>query len=365
MPDTTTPYTPWINYKFGVEFELTNDSEIPGSSITERNMRSALTMNPLVQPYLNTRQASYYHSNGNTWDIKTDATCGWEISTRALYMDQNGQNDEMKSALASINGLRPVVDTSCGTHVHFDLSGFSWKDIQKLVMLWTRYEPFFFELQPESRRDNQFCYPLCRSNWSSSLPRSTRWSRARALMTTPSEREFRSQMENFEGTIERRAALNIGSWWRHGRIEVRLHSGTLMYEKIRYWIMLMEALINRVKVSDVPPVKYIELPSPAPSLATEYIGKQLGLVQSRFFPNIHPEATRLMEFLKRRREQFTPGSGTGSPVLQPARPARVVVGVDPARGSGYTTPVPEGYRYITRPDGSVIVSQDIDRLPDR
>lgn len=336
MPDL---YRPWVFHPFGAEFEMTTQSS-NRTRISESMIRQTL-MQSAVESYLNSRAAGYWHSDGHTWDVKTDSSCGWEISTRALVLNTEGHNEEMRSGLAALNAIDAVADRTCGTHVHIDTGpNYTWRHLQKLMILWTRYEPFFFELQPQSRRENSYCSCLRCTAWDR-RPEYHFQQQVHPALVATSESRFERTSNNIG-----RWALNVAGWWRHRRIEVRLHAGTLNYDKIRHWIMLMTALVHRPMMAGAPEIRYMELPHPMQSLPTDYICKQLGLQRSRFFPDIPPEADALVQWLTTRRLQFTPGAGAGSPVL--AAPATRVSPRPVARPA--PRPVTERYLYPNDPE---------------
>lgn len=324
-------YRPWTLRKFGVEMEArthTTDGGSVSSSNIKTALRTALRNVPGAHT-VNSREAGYYHSDGSTWDVKTDASCGWEIAAPALRMDDMGENAELKAACDALTGLRMVVDRACGTHIHFEVPEYDWQALQRLVILWSRYEPFFYELMPRARRTNVYCGPTHRTSWSG--PVSGAWGSAQQACRARTQRDF----ETYARQMERRGALNLTNWWRHRRIEIRLHSGTLNYTKITRWAMLMMAVLNRPLRRDLPPIEMFDPSSIRQGFTTEYICKALGLLPTRQEPNVPPEAIQLVAWLNARRLQFTPEAANipaVPPVVTPPSPrqAAATAAVDAA-----------------------------------
>lgn len=347
-------YRPWPLRTFGVEMEMTHGRAGPdgrtGGTLSERMLRNALS--PVVRS-LNQREAGYYHSNGETWDVKTDSSCGWEIASPAFNLDERGDNNEVRAACNALTAINPLVDSSCGLHVHADCSDYEWKDLQRLIILWTRYEPFFFELMPRSRRNNLYCAPVYRSVWNE---RSSLWSYVYTAISSRTERGFRDACRS----LDRRLALNFGSWWRNGRIEVRLHSGTVNYAKIKHWTMLVSAVMNRPRLVQMPEIRPMaNNDQPGTRLSTEYICKSLGLLPTRFMTEIPQESKDLAVWVHTRRLQFTPEAArpgevlpTTAPLPPPVHEYRENVsceanighsrGVDDGLWEGRTCPNPRG-----------------------
>jgi hypothetical protein len=287
----------------GVEFEM-NQSRRNGNSLRESDIREAIRMglrdcgqNPTYR--LNSNSAGYWHSTGQQWDIKTDASCGWEVASPALVIDDSGKNDEMSAVLKRLNELQPVVGSNCGTHVHFLLDDFRWQELQRAMRVWTRFEPFFYELVPGNRRNNQYCMPLFRERWQ--RVRYEEWNTPPAITAINSGHEsgFRSASQS----VIRESSFNVASWWRNQRVEIRLHSGTV--NEVTRWIMLMWAMFMRGKRDDLPEVAATSAQNAIEeALPTEYICRALGLVPSKQIPEVPSESRQLVEWLDARRRQF-------------------------------------------------------------
>lgn len=301
-------YRPFVARKFGVEMEMT-EVDIDGNGIDEDEIKEALR-SAVGRRRVNDQQASYYHSDGGTWDVKTDSSCavgygnGWEVAAPALELDDTAKNGELRKACEALTGLRPKINRKCGLHVHVDCSDFSWRDLQHLMVIWSRYEPFFFSVCPTSRRDNDnYCQP-----WRASRPWS-RWSSQwasevqPALSSSLSEREF----QRLAADINRDSSLNITGWWRHGRVEFRLGAGTVNYEKIRRWVQLLLSLVQRAKapaylnLDTVRPEHYSGRP-----LTAKFMFKTLGIAASDKVPasEVAVESKELLAWVEARVERF-------------------------------------------------------------
>lgn len=299
-------YTGWTGRTIGVEIELTRTTT-QGGALTEAMLRAAL-QRAVPAGRLNTARASYYHSTGSTWDVKTDASCGWEVATPALSLDETGHNAELRAGCQAIAALRPSITNACGLHVHIACRDFTWQHLRDLLKLWVRYEPFFYGMVPPSRQQSPYCAPHRSVRWQDGAS-SFCWQTVDRAMAATSEREFNRHAQ----LLDRRMALNLSGWWRHGRVEIRLHSGTCYYDKIRRWSMLMVALCNRVKQTQMPVLQrgggYAIRP-----LTAAYVGKVLGLLPTQWLSDPHPEGAVLVRWMQRRYDLFVP---RGMPVPRP------------------------------------------------
>lgn len=297
------PYTPWLDRNIGVEMEMNQHRDGDGRSITAPTLKRALSKAledlGLSQSRLNDRDAGYFHSRGETWDVKTDSSCGWEIASPILRLNEVGENEELRGVCTRLEQVGPQIDRTCGHHLHIDISDLHWQEVQRLCWLWARYEPFLFELVNTSRRGNSYCPALCRVNWPDN-PMS-HWRNLVPGLTSSSRETFQRHSGYFP-----RGALNIGSWWQNGRVEVRLHHGTISYAEIRDWAMLMTSLVARVKQARLPEIKpYTPSPREA-GFHTYYIWKAFGLARQREHSDLHPGIADLFTRISNRRIALNP-----------------------------------------------------------
>jgi hypothetical protein len=296
-------YLPWMRStgaprEFGVEMELTR-STTSGDPLTGDMIKAGLR-NARV-PRLNRRAPGYYHSDGTSWDVKADSSCGWEIASPKLTLDENGECQQLDRACVGLASVSPRINHTCGLHVHVDLHDFDWRDMQRLIALWARYEPFFFEITPPSRRGNSYCSPIRASTWAS-LSRPTgpdrRWWAATQVALAATDRSaFQNSLVSFP-----RGAINVAHFIRSGRVEFRLQGGTISYQKIRNWVILLLAVVNRAKTTLAPPVALtINQPRPELGFGTRYVFQILGMAPSRWAPVVAPICATIETWANERR----------------------------------------------------------------
>lgn len=305
-------YTPWTTRTIGIEMEMTrvyaNENrggrEVTLNLIAEalslglRDVRSARSVN-------NTE--GYGHSSGRTWDVKTDASCGFEVASPAFHLDAEGDNEELRAGCTALAALRLRIDRTCGLHVWVDCSDFTWEDMQRLLALWARYEPVFFEMVPPSRRTNSFCQPMRKATWTANDGGNIAHVR-RAL-------EARNEAALRNHGFTKYSSMNVSRWWTNGMVEFRLHSGTVDYEKIRNWVKLLTALVNRVKHTALGVVRKNINATPARDaeranggLTTQYFCRMLGLVVSKEVPEVPESNANLVAWIEHRRNFFSGGT---------------------------------------------------------
>jgi hypothetical protein len=332
-----TPYRPWTYRTIGVELEFLRDGSITGTGIN-RALRHAMDTVPGGGHPVQGNGSQYHHSAGGTWDVKRDGSCGWEVSTPALYLDDAGHNAELKAGVLALAAMNARVDETCGLHVWVDCSDFDAEDLRRLIALWVRYEPFFFSIQPRERWANRYCQALRQSTWTGST--SSKWETAQRAIQAGTSSHLRTWCQE----LEKYCSLKTEDWWVHGRVEFRLGAGTLDYETVRCWSMLLLAVVERARNHREG---WTAIPVTVPSqrdigygFTYAHMFKLLGVKSDSRRLNeqtVAPEATPMRDWARTR-------------ILQHAMPTLAANGV--------STPSSRPHRVRTRPAPSTSSSQD-------
>ncbi len=202
------------NRRWGVEIEFTraNPEDVA------REMR-----NRGVECY----QEGYNHVTRRHWKVVSDASCGWELVSPPLKGEEGFR--QLKIACEALKAAGAKVDRRCGLHVHHDANDFDVNTFKRLYSLYIRFEGTIDELVPQSRRanNNGYCCSL----------------RTRYVLNRIREARHVEDILNIFGS--RCLKLNCQSYRRHGTVEFRQHSGTTEYKKIKNWIILTQAMVNR------------------------------------------------------------------------------------------------------------------------
>jgi hypothetical protein len=208
--------------RFGLEFEFC------GPSGTDRSGRAwADVVREALAPWPEQRigdSHGYYHSDGTTWDVKSDASCEWELATPALSA---ADWPKVEAVLAALVRQGARVDARCGFHVHHEARGAGHSGrgfLGRLIRLWGALDVPLHEALPSSRRQNRYA---------------ERWGRVYAdelAGVSELSREIR-QAGRFQ-------ALNLTHWWRRGVVEVRSHHGTLDAQKAGWWLAITQQIVG-------------------------------------------------------------------------------------------------------------------------
>lgn len=298
-------HTPWIGRKFGIEMEM-NQVKADLTPLSSRTLQGAVSgavqRAGLPANRINMAAPSYRHSDGSQWEVKTDSSCGygddygWEIASPAMTMDADAHCAELRAVCDAVAALEPRIDKKCGLHVHVEVADFTWQELQKLVILWARYEPFVFELCPPSRRDNDYCPPFRESMWGRA--NGPQWSAIERGLSMTSVDDFRRAMSSSP-----RGSLNLAHFWRSQRVEFRLGAGTVSYEKVRRWTQLLLTLVQLVKTNG----RSIRAGNwSTKGFSVAYVAKMLNVAPNGAHPAevIPAVSTELVAWMEARRAQF-------------------------------------------------------------
>lgn len=205
---------------FGIELEIVHRNQ--------RQLRDAIRSRGIACEI-----EGYNHSTRRYWKIVSDASVngGYELVSPVLK-GQSGMN-EVKAVCEALSEVGALINKSCGFHAHFGTDDFKesisvWRN---LYINYATLEEDIDAFMPPSRRRNTYCASLKVCGW-------------------------REKMENAHTLVELEKAitnrsryfkLNSQSYWRHGTVEFRQHSGTIEFDKIRNWLLFCARLVELSK----------------------------------------------------------------------------------------------------------------------
>lgn len=207
----------FTNRKFGVEIEFLATVD---KDAVVRQVRSN---------GINCEWEGYNHDDHDShWKMVRDSSCGFELVSPVLSGESGLR--QIETVCDALKQVGAKVDRNCGLHVHVDARNLDEKDVAKVFIAYSRYEPLFDALLPVSRRDNlnRFCQ---------SIKNAVHYA---ADYASDYRRIYRQQY----GT--RYLKVNLESLIVHGSIEFRQHSGTIDADKINNWVVLMVGFVEEV-----------------------------------------------------------------------------------------------------------------------
>lgn len=220
---------------FGIEIECF--AKISREDMRDRMLdffvRSGLAHQVIVAGYGHMTNAH----NTTRWQIESDGSL--------RHSDSNMRNNypysmEIKTpVLKGTEGLKALkvvcdaldgyatVNRSCGLHVHHGLPNETEPMLKNLANSWIENEKHFLGVLPNSRQNNSYASP-----W--------RQSSLRPARVDDDFRNWYSQCG-----LGRRCTMNFQSYWTRKTVEIRMHSGSVEYEKISNWLIATQLYVDK------------------------------------------------------------------------------------------------------------------------
>jgi len=206
--------------------DLTFGIELEFYSSLSRNVVARRLSNAGVK----TSAQNYNHRTLPHWKLTTDGSLGgggMELVSPILKGDDGFR--DITLICQTLTSLGCTLDNRCGFHVHIGVNQIPNKIpfFKRLARLYATYESEFDAMMPPSRRGNANGY--CRGFKSLNLDDLDDCVNINDIVSTIGRNRYKK--------------LNLQSYFLHGTVEFRHHSGTLSPYKIRNWVDICRHLV--------------------------------------------------------------------------------------------------------------------------
>lgn len=158
----------------------------------------------------------------------------------AILFDSARGFQKLEKVCGLLRQVGAIVNKSCGLHVHLDARHLEARQCKTLGQNITNALPVLRYMMPRSRQENDYCH---------------------------------LSMSTFNG--RRYHAVNLTAFRKFQTCEIRLHSGTINYEKIKNWIELLQ-LIGSTRIrSPIETVQDLIDVTEMPDRLVEYLEKRV------------------------------------------------------------------------------------------
>ena len=166
--------------------------------------------------------------DGSIHPDNEDEDYGHEL---CLLAPQDTFKDVLKRACDVIRDVSGYVNNTCGLHVHIDMRTRICEDV---LNNFVSAQPILYGMVPEERRTGTWCKPI----------RSRKW----------------------DHRHDRYSGINKQAYRTHRTLEIRIHSGTVHFNKIANWIDILVAIAGAPKqvksLRSIPKfAKWLNLPT--------------------------------------------------------------------------------------------------------
>lgn len=181
----------------------------------------------------------YNHNSRSHWKVVRDGSINarrgqaCEVVSPILQGEDGLQ--QLEKVCQALYNCRALINKSCGLHIHFNAREFDLNTWKRIFKNYIKHESVIDSMMPRSRRANNNTY--CKSmmnRFSSQTEAFGKIDRARRIQSLASTMTGR----------ERYYKINVESYFRHGTIEFRQHSGTREFSKMKNWILFLHRLVD-------------------------------------------------------------------------------------------------------------------------
>lgn len=184
----------------------------------------------------------YNHRTRSHWKIITDSSISGSRGDSCELVSPPIKGlqgiEELKKVCQALKSNRALINKTCGLHIHFDATDFNlqtWKNVYKNYI---QFEDVIDSMMPRSRRGNSNYY--CKSLLNKFSSKEEAFRKIDAARSV-------EQISKIVTGRKRYCKINAESFFRHGTIEFRQHSGTREFVKMENWLYLLHRLVDYSK----------------------------------------------------------------------------------------------------------------------
>jgi stress-induced morphogen len=229
--------TTLTNRAFGIELEVQLSGGQTRSSIARAITAAGVTCH----------EQAYGHTTPRNWKVVDDASIsgyGAEIVSPKFYGEDGIRQARIVADALVAAGCK--VNVSCGFHVHIDASDLNADQMARVAVNFMWFETFFDHIMPPSRRGSHNRY--VNSNRSRFGGYGTAALNRGIARVTADRASIANVIYGLNGA-DRYYKLNLTAYDRHQMVEFRQHSGTVEADKIEHWVRLLNAFVEKSRVS--------------------------------------------------------------------------------------------------------------------
>lgn len=160
----------------------------------------------------------------------------------------------VESGCTHLNQNGPCIDEKCGFHLHINARDKTEDQLIKFIRVCHKYENDFKMMVPKRRRNMKYCRDLPSSFNTTSSIEDCLYNLDSGLSTETRNRHLTSFKRN-KYHDSRYYWVNLHSYYYRGTVEIRLHSGTALPEKILRWTEMWLKLFEWTTASGFNPTE--------------------------------------------------------------------------------------------------------------
>tara|TARA_Y100000310_G_scaffold48370_1_gene44840 strand:+ start:5867 stop:7048 length:1182 start_codon:yes stop_codon:yes gene_type:complete len=190
------------------------------------------------------------------WDCVHDGSldCGSEFRLRQI---SNGDSllTEISNFCRKMKHKGYGVDNTCGVHMHIDFKKSNLALLKKLILFYSRYEKYIYDIVGAERAERRYSQPL-RYNYGygeGNSPHRFRFTPLTNAMGAENLKEFKQkyyqcsdyeEVEHYKYYDGRYSGFNVHSVFLNGTVELRYLGGTLNERYITAWVLFNLSIVD-------------------------------------------------------------------------------------------------------------------------
>ena len=190
------------------------------------------------------------------WDCVHDGSldCGSEFRLRQI---SNGDSllNEISKFCRKMKQKGYGIDNSCGVHMHIDFKKSNLTLLKRLILFYSRYEKYIYDIVGADRADRRYSQPL-RHNYGygrGGNHQRFRFTPLTDAMEAENLKEFKQkyyqstdyeEVEHYKYYDGRYSGFNVHSVFLNGTVELRYLGGTLNERYITAWVLFNLSIVD-------------------------------------------------------------------------------------------------------------------------
>lgn len=169
------------------------------------------------------------------------------------FVSQAFQGDELLNHVKQFTSVLKerefFVNSECGFHIHIGLRN-NLEMLKKIFTFYSKYEDYFFDMSPHSRRNNHYCQKINQKYFNINdleLDKINSIMMFKKILYQIKEDKYVRSVTKQKYNDKRYCWINFHSLFYRGTLEVRNHAGTINPTKINNWFLIHLRIINMLK----------------------------------------------------------------------------------------------------------------------
>lgn len=230
---------------FGVEIEFNRSSQATTLQELTRRIDVALK----AEDFKGCIYRRYTHDILKTWKVVTDSTVSGGECVSPILSIANEGFEQIEIVCKVIREAGFSVGTDTGLHVHHDANDLTRRQVGHIYGFYASFQSVINYALAPSRRNNANGTYNYTTNYSRIIEKgeanAQAWAKKNYRNADKLAKDGSQELREKLGQQARNSAVNLVALAKYGTIEFRQHQGTLNPTKIKTWVLVTQAMVER------------------------------------------------------------------------------------------------------------------------